>query len=348
MSHSAADANGRHRPATGRAGGRRFAARTVALALATAVPFALVLAQAQAQSYPVRPVRMIVPLPAGGGADIVARTIAQRLADGLRQQVVVDNRGGGGTVIGTELAARATPDGHTLFLGTATTHGINSSMRRSLPYDPVKDFAPVSLVATLPLVLVAHPGVTATTVSELVGLARATPGQIFFASTGNGSSIQLAGEMLRIKSGVRMVHVPYKGAAGAVTALLGREVHWMFTTVPPVIEHVRNQRMRAIAMATPKRSALMPAVPTVGEAGVAGVEVYSWNGIMVPAGTPAPIVSRLHAEVERVMRLPDVSERFTALGAEPARSTPAEFARFIGEEIAKYAAIVRETGAKVD
>lgn len=292
--------------------------------------------------------RWIVPLPAGGGADIVARTIAQRLVDRLGQQVVIENRGGGGTLIGSELAARATPDGHTLFLGTATTHGINSTLVKKLPYDPVKDFAPVSLVAVLPLVLVTHPGVAATSIGELVALAKSAPAPMFFASTGNGSSIQLAGELLRIKSGTKMVHVPYKGAAGAVTALLAREVHWMFTTVPPVVEHVRAQRMRAIAMALPKRSSLMPNVPTVNEAGIGGVEVYSWNGLLLPAGTPRPIVERLHAEVTRIMKLPEVVERFAALGAEPAYSTPAEFTRFIGDEIAKYAAIVKETGARVD
>ena len=301
-----------------------------------------------AQNYPARPVRWIVPLPAGGGADIVARTVAQRLVDRLGQQIIIENRGGGGTLIGSELAARATPDGYTLFLGTATTHGINSSLVKKLPYEPVKDFAPVSLVAILPLVLVTHPGVAAQSVGELVALAKATPGHIFFASTGNGSSIQLAGELLRIKSGAKMIHVPYKGAAGAVTALLAREVHWMFTTVPPVVEHVRAQRMRAIAMALPKRSSLMPNVPTVNEAGIGGVEVYSWNGLLVPAGTPKPIVDRLHAEVVRIMKLPEVVERFAGLGAEPAYSTPMEFTRFIDDEIAKYAAVVKETGAKID
>lgn len=302
----------------------------------------------QAQSYPARPVRWIVPLPAGGGADIVARTIAQRLAERLGQQIIIENRGGGGTLIGSELAARATPDGHTLFLGTATTHGINSTLVKKLPYDPVRDFAPVSLVATLPLILVAHPGVPAANVGELVALAKSAPNPLLFASTGNGSSNQLAGELLRIKSGTRMVHVPYKGAAGAVTALLAREVHWMFSTLPPVVEHVRTQRMRALAMALPKRSSLMPNVPTVTEAGIGGVEVYSWNGLLVPAGTPKALVERLHAETVRIMKLPEVVERFAALGAEPAHSTPAEFSRFIADEIAKYAAIVKETGAKVD
>jgi len=301
-----------------------------------------------AQSYPSRPVRWIVPLPAGGGADIVARTIAQRLVERLGQQIIIENRGGGGTVIGSELAARATPDGHTLFLGTATTHGINSTLVKKLPYDPVRDFAPVSLVAILPLVLVAHPGVAAASVGELVALARSAPNPMLFASTGNGSSNQLAGELLRIKSGTRMVHVPYKGAAGAVTALLAREVHWMFSTVPPVVEHVRTQRMRALAMALPKRSSLMPNVPTVTEAGIGGVEVYSWNGLLVPAGTPKAIVERLHAETARIMKLPEVLDRFATLGAEPAHSTPTEFARFIGDEIAKYAAIVKQTGATVD
>ena len=324
---------------------RRLPALFACLALS---PLLATSRTAHAQDYPARPLRLIVPLPAGGGADIVARTISQRLVDGLRQQVIVDNRGGGGTLIGAELAARATPDGYTLFLGTATTHGINSSLYPKLPYDPVKDFTPISLVATLPLVLVTHPAIGASSVGELVSLAKTSAMPLLFASTGNGSSIQLAGELLRIRSGTRMVHVPYKGAAGAVTALLAREVQWMFSTVPPVIEHVRSQRMRALAVATTKRSPLMPTVPTITESGIAGVEVYSWNGILAPSGTPPPVLSRLHAELTRVMKLAELRERFATLGAEPAQTSAQEFARFIAEEISKYAAIVRESGAKVD
>lgn len=301
-----------------------------------------------AQPYPSRPIRFIVPLPPGGGADIVARTIGQQLSDSLGQQVVVDNRGGGGTVIGADIAAKSVPDGYTLFLGTATSHAINASLHKKLPYDPIKDFAPVSLVVTLPLVLVAHLSVPANSVEGLVALARAKPGQINFASTGNGSSIHLAGELLNVKANVKMVHVPYKGAAPALTDLLAGQVQFMFTTIPPVLPHIRALRVKALALATPKRSKLMPEIPTINESGISGVEAYSWNGIMVPAGTPREIISRLHAEIVKIMRMPDVVDRLSGLGAEPVSTTPQEFAEFIRSETAKYAQVVKISGARID
>jgi len=303
---------------------------------------------AGAQDYPNKPIRFIVPLPPGGGADIVARTVGQKLALAFRQQVIIDNRAGGGTVIGADLAAKSAPDGYTLLLATATTHAINSSLQKSLPYDPVRDFAPVSLVANLPLVLVAHPSLAANSIPELIALAKAKPGQLFFASTGNGSSIHLAGELLNSKAQVKMVHVPYKGAAPALTDLLSGQVNFMFTTIPPVLQHLKAQRLKAFAVATPTRSRLMSDVPTVTESGIAGVEAYSWNGIMLPAGTPAAIISRLHAEVVAIMHQQDVVDRVSGLGAEPVSTTPAEFAEFVRAEIAKYAQVVRESGARID
>ena len=319
--------------------------RVSTLALTT-VLFAL---PCVAQNYPERPVRFIVPLPPGGGADIVARVVAQKLSEGLGQQVVVDNRGGGGTVIGAQAVARAAPDGYTLLLNTATTHAINPVMAKDLPYDAIKDFSPVSLIANLPVVLVAHPSLGVNNVSELVALAKSKPGALHFASSGNGSSLHLLGEFLNIKAQIKMVHVPYKGAAPAVTALLGgAEIGFMFSSIPPVLAHIKSQKVKAIAMATPKRSSLMPDIPTINEAGFVGVDAYSWNGVAVPTGTPAAAINRLHAELVKIMAMRDVIDKLGSQGAEAVSNTPAEFAAFIKSEIAKYTLIVKMSGATID
>lgn len=305
--------------------------------------------QACAQAaYPNRAVRFIVPLPPGGGADLVARTLAERLARSVGQQVIVDNRPGGGTVIGAELAARSAPDGYTLLLGTATTHAINASLVKKLPYDPVKDFSPVTLVGILPLILVAHPSLPAGTLPQLIALARKRPGEIMFASTGNGSSIHLAGEMLNAVAKVSMVHVPYKGAAPALTDLLAGQVQFMFTTIPPALPHVRAGRLKALAVANAKRSALLPELPTTAEGGAPGVEASSWNGVLVPAGTPREIIARLHGEIVAVMEQTEVRNRLSTAGVEPVTTTPAEFAAFIEAETIRYAKVVRTSGARVD
>jgi tripartite-type tricarboxylate transporter receptor subunit TctC len=305
-------------------------------------------ALAQPAGYPNRPIRWIVPLPPGGGADIVARTIAERLSRNLGQQVIVDNRPGGGTVIGAELAARSAPDGYTLLLGTATTHAINASLVKNLPYDPIKDFSPVSLVAVLPQIIVAHPSLPAHTLKELISLARKRPGEINFASTGNGSANHLGAEMLKSVAKVNMVHVPYKGASPALTDLLAGNVQFMFTTIPPALPHVKSGRLKALAVAQAKRSALLPGLPTTGEAGAPGVEASSWNGVLVRAGTPKEIIGKLHGEIVQVMTLADVRERLSAAGVEPFANTPAEFAAYIDSETARYAKVVRESGARVD
>ena len=301
-----------------------------------------------AQSYPDKPVRFIVPLPPGGGADIVARVVAQKLSEALGQQVIVDNRGGGGTVIGAQAAARAAPDGYTLLLNTATTHAINPVMIKDLPYDAIRDFAPVSLVAVLPVVLVAHPSLSVKNVKELIALARSKPGALHFASSGNGSSLHLLGELLNLKAQVKMVHVPYKGAAPAVTALIGGEIGFMFSSIPPVLSHIKSHKVKAIAMATPKRSSLMPDTPTINEAGMVGVDAYSWNGVAVPTGTPSVVINRLHAELVKIMNMRDVAERLGSQGAEAVSMTPVEFAGFIKSEIAKYTLIVKASGATID
>lgn len=299
-------------------------------------------------SYPTRPLRFVVPLPPGGGADLVARTVAERMGKSLGQQVVVDNKPGGGTVIGADLVAHSPPDGYTLLLGTATTHAINASLVKKLPYDPVRDFSPVSLIAVLPLILVAHPSLPAHSLKDLIALARRRPNQIFFASTGNGSSIHLAGEMLKKVAHVQMVHVPYKGASPALTDVLAGQVQFMFTTIPPALPHVKSGRLNVFAVANAKRSMLLPAVPTTAEAGASGVEASSWNGVLVPAGTSKEIVARLHSELVEIMNANDVRDRLATAGVEPVTNTPPEFAAYMASETARYADVVKASGARVD
>ncbi|MES2562876.1 MAG: tripartite tricarboxylate transporter substrate binding protein [Pseudomonadota bacterium] len=305
-------------------------------------------AAAQSGPFPNRPIRWIVPLPPGGGADTVARTVANSLSKNLGQQILIDNRAGGGTVIGAELAARSTPDGYTWLLGTATTHAINASLVKKLPYDPIKDFAPVSLVAILAQVFVVHPSLPPRSLKELIALARKRPGEINFASTGNGSANQLAVEMLKSYAKIDMVHVPYKGAGPSMTDLLAGNIQFMSTTIPPAVAHFKSGRLIPLAVANAKRSALLPDVPTTAEAGTPGVEASSWNGLMVPIGTPSAIVARLHSEIVTVMKLVEVRERLLTAGVEPVVNTPAEFAAYIDSETARYARVVRESGARVD
>ena len=324
--------------------------RNVVCALATACALLAGLPHATAQSptYPSRPIRFIVPLPAGGGADIVARIISERLTKSLGQQVLVDNRAGGGTVIGADLAAKAPPDGYTLLLGTATTHAINASLVKKLPYDPIKDFAPITLVAVLPQIIVSHPSLPVTSLKEFIALARRRPGEIFFASTGNGSANHLGGEMLNAVAGLKNVHVPYKGAAPALTDLLAGQVQFMFTTIPPALPHVKTGKLRALAVAHARRSSLLPDLQTTAESGAPGVEASSWNGVLAPAGTPRDIIARLHAEISAVMKAPGVAERLASAGVEPMLTSPEEFAAYIESETARYAKVVNASGARVD
>jgi tripartite-type tricarboxylate transporter receptor subunit TctC len=305
-------------------------------------------AAAQSGTYPNRPIRWIVPLPPGGGADMVARTIGASLTKNLGQQVLVDNRAGGGTVIGTEVASRAAPDGYTWLLATATTHAINVSLVKKLPYDPAKDFTPVSLVAVLPQVFVVHPSLPVRSIKDLVTLARKRPGEVNFASTGNGSANQLAVEMLKAQANIDMVHIPYKGAGPSMADLLAGNVQFMSSTIPPAAPHFKTGRLIPLAVANAKRAALLPDVPTTAEAGAPGVEASSWNGLAVPAGTPQEIVARLNSEVVAVMKQPEVRERLLKSGVEPMYNTPAEFATFIEAETQRYAKVVKSAGVQVD
>ena len=303
---------------------------------------------AQTENYPARPIRFIVPLPPGGGADLVARIVAERLSKNLGQQVLVDNRAGGGTVIGADLAAKSAPDGYTLLLGTATTHAINSSLVKKLPYDPIRDFAPISLVAVLPQIIVAHPSLPANTLPELIALARARPGEILFASTGNGSANHLGAEMLKSVAKLNMVHVPYKGAGPSITDLLAGQTQFMFTTIPPALPHVKTGKLKALAVAHSKRSALLPQLPTTAEGGAPGVEASSWNGVLVRAGAAQAIITRLHTELSAIMNQAELRDRLAAAGVEPQSNTPEEFAKYIASETARYARVIASSGARID
>jgi len=302
--------------------------------------------QAQAQ-YPVKPVRLIVPFPPGGASDALGRIIGPPLAEALGRPVVIENRGGAGANIGAEIAAKSAPDGYTLFLGNVG-HAINVTLYGRLNYDFVKDFAPVAQISSGSLIVVVHPSVPAKSVKELVALAMARPGQLDYSSSGSGSVAHLAAALFSNMAGVKMNHVSYKGGGPAVIALMGGEVSLGFPTMPSVIQHVKSGKLRGLAVSTPRRSPFMPDLPTISEAGVSGYEVSGWQGLLVPTGTPNEIISRLHAESVKALSRQEVKERLSATGIEPTGSTPEQFAGHIRREIAKWAKVVKASGARVD
>jgi tripartite-type tricarboxylate transporter receptor subunit TctC len=318
-------------------------ARACLLALAAAFS-----GSALAQAWPSRPLKLIVPYPPGGSADILARAIGQKLADGLGQSVIVDNRPGAGTAIGAEATAKATPDGYTIMLGTVSSHAINPALTPGLKYDPVKDFAPVSMVALIPFVLLVHPSLPARNVRELIALAKAKPGSLNFSSAGSGTSNHLAGELFKSMTGTFMVHIPYKGSAPALTDLLAGQVNLMFDLVLTAQPHVKSGAARALAVTGLERSASLPNVPTVAESGVPGFEVSAWFGFFAPAGTPAAIVTALNAETVKAMRAPDLRERLAGQGADAVSSTPEQFAAYVKDELAKWTGVVKASGMKAD
>jgi len=303
---------------------------------------------AQADVYPSKPIRFVVAFPPGGGTDIIARSIAQKLSERLAQQVVVDNRPGAGGNIGTDIVAKSAPDGYTMLMGSAGPLAINASLFATLPFDPVRDLAPVTLAASTPNVLVVHPSLKIATVKDLIALARARPGAINFASSGHGTPAHLAGELFGWMAGVKLVHVPYKGAAPALADLLGGQVQIMFSTMPPALPHVRDGKLRALAVTSLKRSPATPDLPTLDEAALPGFEANTWHGVVVPAGAQTAIVARLNREIVAILHLPDVVERLSNQGAEPVGSTPEEFAAYIRSETLKWAKVVRESGAKAE
>jgi tripartite-type tricarboxylate transporter receptor subunit TctC len=301
-----------------------------------------------AQAYPAKAVRMVVPYPPGGGTDIVGRIVAQKLSETLGQQVVVDNRGGATGSIGAELVAKSAPDGYTLLMGNIAPNSINVSLQPKLPYDPVADFAPVSLVAATPNILVVHPSLPVKTVKELIALARARPGQLNYPSAGVGSSSHLAGELLAILTGIKIAHIPYKGGGPAMIDTISGEMQMMFATMPAAMPHVKSERVRPVAVTTARRSQTLPQLPTIAETGVKGYEASTWYGVLAPARTPRAIVERLHGETVKILGTPDIRERLGAQGFEPAGSTPEEFAAYIKSEIAKWSKVIRTAGIKAE
>ena len=299
---------------------------------------------AAAQTYPAKPIRLMVPFPPGGSTDIVARIVAQKLSAQLGQPVVVENRGGAGGTIGTAVVAKAAPDGYSLLVGSTSTHVVAPSVYAKLEYDPVKDFAPVSLMAVTPYLLVVHPAVQAKTVKELVDLMRAQPGRLNYASAGIGSTTHLAMEMLKFASGTFALHIPYNGNGPAGAAVIAGQVEILFGSLPAVLPHARSGRVRALAVGTLKRSPSLPEVPTVAESGYAGFDASLWLAIMAPAGTPAAVIERLNKEVVAAVSAPDTRELLDKNGAEVLTSTPAELAAMIREGVAKYAKIVKMAG----
>ena len=297
---------------------------------------------AQAEDYPTRPIRLIVPFAPGGGNDTVARLVGEALGRRLGQPVVVDNRTGAGGVVGAEAAAKAPADGYTLFLGGVGSHAINPNLHKDLPYDPIKDFTAVSLLASAPLVLVVHPSVPAQSVQQLIGFARSHPGKLNYASNGNGSSSHLAAVMFASLAGIDMVHIPYKGLSPALTDLLSGQDELMFSSAVAILPHVRVGKLRILAVTSKKRMSLLPDVPTIAESGVANYETSSWYGILAPAGTRPEIVRRLHDEIVKVLAQDDVRKALAQEGAEPVGNSSEEFAEFIRLEKQRLgAAIVR-------
>jgi tripartite-type tricarboxylate transporter receptor subunit TctC len=303
---------------------------------------------AAGESYPAKPIRMVVGFPPGGFVDFTARVVSAPLATALGQQVVVENRGGAGGIVGTEIVARAAPDGYTLTVGSAGTHGVNQSLYPKLPYNVLRDFVAVARLADAPSILAVHPSLPVKSVKELVSLARAKPGQINYASAGSGTSTHLAAVLFEHLGRVKMVHVPFKGGGPAIVALLSGEVPVTFGTAASVSPHTKTGRLRGLAVTSGKRSAVLPDLPTIAEGGLAGYEMLNWLGLFAPTGTPRPVVDRLAAESLRILRVPEVAQRFHAQGAEPSPLGTDEFAPFVKSEVEKWAKVVAATGMKAE
>lgn len=298
--------------------------------------------------YPSRPVRMVVTVPPGGAADFVARIMAQKLGDALGQTVVVDNRAGGGGQIAAEIVAKAVPDGYTLLLGSITTHGIGPHVYSRLPYDPIKDYSPICLYATMPMLMVINAQVPAKSVAEVIALAKAKPGSISFASSGSGGAPHLVGELFKTVTGAPIQHVPYKGSAPGAADVAGGQVQLMFDALTPQQPHIKSGRTRVLAAISPTRLAAFPDTPTMAELGYPRVAASIWYGLMAPAGTPKDIITKLNAESNRILATQEVKERMAATGIDAAGGTPEAFAKFIRDEIAKWGPVVKAAGAKAD
>ncbi|MEP6943444.1 MAG: tripartite tricarboxylate transporter substrate binding protein [Betaproteobacteria bacterium] len=316
--------------------------------LASSAPMAQAISGAGANPYPSKPIRLVVPFPAGGSLDVVARAIGQKLTEAWGQPVIIDNRPGAGGNIGADLVAKSAPDGYTILEGALSTHAVNVTLYGKLPYDPIKDFAPITLVAVTPNVLVINPSAPFGTVPEMIAYAKANPGKLSFGSGSNGSAGHLAGELFKTDAHIDMVHIPYKGGAPALQALLAGDTQLMFDNLANSMQQVRAGKLKAVAVTTAKRSPLVPDLPTLAEAGLPGFDIYTWWGFMAPAGTPKEIVAKWNTEVTRILGTPEMKAFFAQQGAEPSPTTPEQFEALIRSEIPKYAKIVKDSGAKVD
>jgi tripartite-type tricarboxylate transporter receptor subunit TctC len=301
-----------------------------------------------AQAYPTKPVRLIVPFPPGGGTDFVARTIQPRLAEALGQQIIIDNRAGATGIVGTELGAKAPPDGYTLTMATGATISANMALFPKLPYDPPKDFVPITLVASQPNVLAVHPSLPAKTVRELIAIAKTRPGQLNYASSGSGSSHQLSAELLKMMAGINIVHVPYKGTGPAIIDAVAGHVEVIFSGIAAILPQVKSGKLRALGVTQAQRSAILPDVPAIAEAGLPGYEITSWHGVLAPAGTPQAVVMRARDAAAKALASADVRERFSSQGAEPVGLTPEAFAKFMKADIAKIGKLIKAAGIKAD
>jgi tripartite-type tricarboxylate transporter receptor subunit TctC len=323
----------------------RLAASALGASALLATP---TLAAEPAAAYPSKPVRLVVPFTPGGSTDILARAVGQKLSEAWGQPVVIDNRPGAGGIIGMEAVARAAPDGYTLVMGHVGTLAANPALYRTLPYDPVKDFAPVTLIARVPNVLVVGPAVPSRSVAELIALAKAKPGKLDYGSGGNGSAAHLATEYFKLKAGVDLQHIPYKGTAPALQDLLGGQIALMITGLPPVLPHVKAGKLRILGVASAQRQRLFPDIPTIAESGVPGYEATQWYGILAPAATPKDVVAKLNREFVKALKDPAVAEKLALEGADPVGDTPEQFAAFIASEIDLWGKVIRATGAKAE
>jgi len=317
--------------------------RTVSTVILSALAVSAV-----ADDYPNKAIRLIMPYPIGGSIDIAGRMVAQRLADNLGQAVDVDNRTGAGGIVGTETGARAAPDGYTVLMGGTGTLALSPSLQKNLPYDPNKDFTPVTLLVTIPYVVVVQPSFKAANIKELIALAKAKPHEINYGSGGSGSAPHLAAELFKTMADVRITHVPYKGSTPAITDTMSGQVQLTFTGIPSVMTQMKAGRLRPIGVTSLKRTAALPEVPTIAESGVPGYEVNPWFGVLLPARTPQPLVSRLNAEILKVLQLPATRERFATEGFEAAGNTPAQFAAYIKAEQIKWGKVIKDAGIKAD
>ncbi|MGE5525765.1 MAG: tripartite tricarboxylate transporter substrate binding protein [Rhodospirillaceae bacterium] len=314
--------------------------------VALCIPVALGISAHAAQTYPTRSIRYVVPQAPGGSSDTLARVLAARLSEGLGQQVVIDNRPGATGIIGAELVAKAPPDGYTL-LQVATSHATNPALGVKLPYDTLRDFAPIALLSQQPNVWIVHPSLPVRNIRELIAFAKPRPGQIDFASSGTGGSQHLAGELLNVMAGIKLEHIPYKGSPPALIDVLAGRVALMSSTLAPAMPHAKSGRLKALAVTSAKRSAAAPEIPTVAESGVPGYEAIAWQGLLGPAGTPPEVVQRLHAEVVKTLSQQDTRRQLAEQGYEPAGSTPGEFARFTRTEIEKWSQVVKSAGINI-